>query len=380
MVKQLGTQEYNCCCSGLVLKWGTTSGVTAGWSEPIGRDFVDRRIAWISCLSAAVMLMVSVLPCLAAQKRILLIQSYDPSLPWTVQCERGIRSVLPESVSLDIVYLDTKTKTPADYRGNVDAAMASFERTKPDLVMLGDDNALRILGPTIADTGVPVVYFGINNNPRSYFTNLPANVVGVIERIPLFHWVRVLTGVVPDAQNILVLMDDSPTAKAIFDTNFMGRQSVAFDGRTVSCALIGEWARWQDKILADGYDFILMPIYHALKDRDGGHVDYQTVVTWTSEHSAAYLFSPPRITQWAMKAWSGHWPWSARSTAPSRGGWPRPFSMARTSPTSRPGTTSRGGCFSTGRSCAVSDSCSPGSLPNRRSSNDPRFDAFPSIM
>jgi ABC-type uncharacterized transport system substrate-binding protein len=237
------------------------------------------------------MLLMAAVPSLAAQKRILLIQSYDPSLPWTVQCEQGIRSVLPDSVSLDIVYLDTKRETPAEYRANVDEAMARFQRTGPDLVMLGDDNALRILGPTLADTGVPVVYFGINNNPRSYFEMLPPNVVGVIERIPLFHWVRLLTGVVPDARNILVLMDDSPTAKAIFDTNFMGRQSVAFDGRTVSCALISEWARWRETVLADGYDFIVMPIYHALKNGNGEHVDYKAVVAWTSEHSTAPVFA-----------------------------------------------------------------------------------------
>ncbi|WP_338667249.1 ABC transporter substrate-binding protein [Pseudodesulfovibrio methanolicus] len=252
---------------------------------------MDGRVAWISYLSVAALLMLTAVPSLAAQKRILLIQSYDPSLPWTGQCERGIRSALPESVALDITYLDTKRRTPAEYRANVDEAMARFQRTRPDLVMLGDDNALRILGPAIADTGVPVVYFGINNNPRSYFRSLPPNVVGVIERIPLFHWVRVLTGVVPDARNILVLMDDSPTAKAIFDTNFMGRQSVAFDGRTVRCALIDEWARWRETVLANGYDFILMPIYHALKDRNGEHVDYKTVVAWTSEHGTAPVFA-----------------------------------------------------------------------------------------
>ncbi|MGE4421094.1 MAG: ABC transporter substrate-binding protein [Pseudodesulfovibrio sp.] len=249
------------------------------------------RRKWIRIALLAGALALFALPAAAAQPRILLVQSYDPSLPWTVQCELGIRSVLPESVQLDIVYLDTKRKMPPEYRANVDEALARFQQTLPDLVMLGDDNALRILGPTIAETGVPVVYFGINNNPRSYFKALPPNVVGVIERIPLFHWIRLLTGVVPDARNILVLMDDSPTAKAIFDSNFMGRQSVAFDGRTVRCALIGQWARWRETVLADGYEFIVMPIYHALTDGNGEHVDYGTVVAWTSEHSTAPVFA-----------------------------------------------------------------------------------------
>ncbi|HKI80110.1 MAG TPA: hypothetical protein VKA04_00550 [Pseudodesulfovibrio sp.] len=252
---------------------------------------MDRIIAWIGGAAVAVALLMPTLPSLAAQQRILLVQSYDPSLTWTVQCERGIRSVLPESVDLDIVYLDSKRKSPAEYRKNVDEALARFHQTEFDLVMLGDDNALRILGPPIANTGVPVVYFGINNNPRSYFETLPPNVVGVIERIPLFHWVRLLARVVPDARNILVLMDDSPTSKGISDTSFRGRQSVTFDGRTVNCVLTGRWDRWKEQVLAGGNDFILMPIYHALRGASGAHVDYKTVVAWTSEHSPVPVFA-----------------------------------------------------------------------------------------
>ena len=257
----------------------------------IGRNIVDRKLAWLGSVAAAAALLMMALPAFAAQRRILLIQSYDSDLPWSRQCERGIRGALPESAVLDIVYLDTKRKPPAEYRRNVDRALDRFHETRPDLVMLGDDNALRILGPTIADSGVPVVYFGINNNPRRYFQALPPNVVGVIERIPLFHWIRVLTQVVPKARNILVLMDDSPTAKAIFDTSFMGRQAVAFDGRIVNCVLTADWDRWRQEVLAGTNDFILMPIYHALEDRNGNHVNYETVVAWTSEHSPAPVFA-----------------------------------------------------------------------------------------
>jgi ABC-type uncharacterized transport system substrate-binding protein len=252
---------------------------------------VDRRLGWLGSVAAAVALSMTALSAFAAQRRILLIQSYDPDLPWSGQCERGIRGALPESVVLDIVYLDTKRKPPAGYRENVDRAVDRFHETRPDLVMLGDDNALRILGPTIADSGAPVVYFGINNNPRRYFHTLPPNVVGLIERISLFHWIRVLTRVVPEARNILVLMDDSPTAQAIFDSNFKGRQSVAFDGRTVNCVQTADWDRWRQVVLAGANDFIVTPTFHVLEDGAGKHVDYETVVAWTSKHSPTPVFT-----------------------------------------------------------------------------------------
>jgi hypothetical protein len=250
-----------------------------------------KRRKWVRIALFAVAVVVYALPGAAAQRRVLLVQSYDPSLPWTGQCERGIRSALPKSVQLDIFYLDSKRLPPFEYGRKVDEALALFRRTSPDLVMLGDDNALRLLGPAFAATGVPVVYFGINNNPRSYFKTLPPNVVGIIERIPLFHWIRLLTQIMPNAKNILVLMDDSPTSKGIFDTNFMGRRSVTFDGRTVECELTGSWETWRELVLAGGRDFILMPIYHALQDRAGKHVDYETVVRWMSARSPVPVFA-----------------------------------------------------------------------------------------
>lgn len=248
-----------------------------------------RRLFRIAPLVAVLVLLAQ--PCPAARQRILLVQSYEPSLPWTAQCERGIRSALPESVDLDIVYLDTKRRPQSEYQRTVDETLARFRRTAPDLVMLGDDNALRLLGPPIAETDTPVVYFGINNNPRAYFETLPHNVVGVLERIPLFHWIRWLTRVVPQSRKILVLMDYSPTAQAIFDSSFKGRATVFYDGRQIDCELIGEWAKWQEAVETNDSDFIVMPIYHALRDANGEYVDYYTVATWTSAHSRVPIFT-----------------------------------------------------------------------------------------
>lgn len=227
----------------------------------------------------------------AAEQSVLIIHSYEESLEWTQQCNRGIMSSLPDGVSTHTIYLNTKKIPQSEFQAAAQAALAEYRRLQPDVVMLGDDNALRLLGPMIAEDGTPVVYFGINGNPRWYFDELPPNVYGVIERIPLFHWIRLLLDIVPGARNVLVLADSSPTADAILDAAFHGRHSIDLHGKSIRWRKARSWEQWQDCVQKGGWDIILTPIYHALQDESGQHVDYTTVVSWTSEHSPVPVFA-----------------------------------------------------------------------------------------
>ena len=104
-------------------------------------------------------------------------------------------------------------------------AFELYSEINPVLVMIGDDNALRLLGPKLSKTRTPVVFFGINNNPRYYFDNnqLPKNMKGVLERTPIGPWLRYLHKIIPDAKKALILMDASPTSEAIAGVFFQGR-------------------------------------------------------------------------------------------------------------------------------------------------------------
>ena len=228
----------------------------------------------------------------AAQSRVLVIHSYDEGLAWTQQCDQGIASILSASAEIRRVYLDTKRIPASEFQSRADAAFGVFREYRPDLVMLGDDNALSLLGPRIAASGVHVVYFGINNNPRLYFDRLPDNVTGVIERIPIFHWVRLIKDFMPGARSVLVLMDDSQTAQAFINNTFRGKQRILFDGRFVERRETGSWEEWQRIVRgAETHDVIVMPVYHALTDASGAHVPYDRVVEWTSANSPIPVFA-----------------------------------------------------------------------------------------
>lgn len=230
-------------------------------------------------------------PTWARQRTVLVIYSYDEELAWTRQCDKGIREALPDDVHIERIFMDTKRIPTEEFEDRAASALLQFERIQPDLVMLSDDNALRLVGPEIATSGVPVVYLGINGNPRDYFVLLPSNVTGVIERIPLFHWVRVLFEIMPDAQSLLVLMDDSPTADAIIKAAFKGRTVVMFNGKKIWWKKAADWKTWQEHVRETESQAILMPIYHALKDTGGEHVPFDKVISWTSKHTRVPVFA-----------------------------------------------------------------------------------------
>jgi len=227
----------------------------------------------------------------AGQGNVLVVQSYSRDLAWTRQCDRGIAEALADKASIVTVYLDTKPTPPEEHVRKADEALDLFRRLSPDVVLLGDDNALRLLGPAVARTGTPVIYFGINNNPRNYFEYLPDNVGGLIERISLLQWIRLIGEIMPSAENFLVLMDGSPTADAIASTVFKGETTLAYHRLAVTLRSTGRWEEWRRIVEKGGFDAVVMPVFHALKDASGRHVPYGEVVAWTSRHSAVPVFA-----------------------------------------------------------------------------------------
>ncbi|MCJ2163412.1 MULTISPECIES: ABC transporter substrate binding protein [unclassified Pseudodesulfovibrio] len=246
------------------------------------------RNSWFVVLTFVLAL---AMPSLAEQRTVLIVYSYDEGLAWTRQCDKGIREALPGDVSIERLFMDTKRIPQEKFISRAEMVVKEFRRIQPDLVMVSDDTALRLVGPEIAATGVPVVYFGINGNPRDYFVSLPKNVTGLIERIPLLHWVRILFDIIPEADSLLVLMDTSPTADAIIKSSFRGRDWIEFEEKTVGWKKATDWADWQRSVLESESEIILMPIYHSLKNENGTHIPYDEVVSWTSKNSPVPVFA-----------------------------------------------------------------------------------------
>jgi len=249
-----------------------------------------RKIQFIMFVLASISV-----PSIAMAGDILVIESYHQGYSWDASYKKGLLDSLQGDYKLDFFQMDTKRVAKKQYQHRADLAWQSYQEKKPKLVILGDDNALKYLGPKFAETNTPVVFLGINNNPRDYFSVYPSNFTGVLER-PLFkRSIATLSNILsPRPKKILLLFDDSTTARASISEAFGGSIGVDVFGVSAKLRLIKNWILWKTQIQQakkNGYDAIIMGLYHTIADVNQKHVPASDVMAWTVENSPVPLFS-----------------------------------------------------------------------------------------
>ena len=147
-----------------------------------------------------------------AKEKILLIESYHSTYAWDASYIEGLELALDNEYELIKFEMNTKRLPKSEYQKMADLAYDKFMEVSPSLVILADDNALSYLGSKFFDTDTPVVYLGINNNPRNYGVVGRNNFTGVLER-PLFKRSIANVQKLQKLNKVLVLFDDGNTAK-----------------------------------------------------------------------------------------------------------------------------------------------------------------------
>ncbi len=207
----------------------------------------------------------------------------------------GILEKLGTDYQVEIFEMDTKRLPKSEYKKRAQLAWEYYESVKPKLVFLGDDNALRYLAPKFVETDTPVVYLGINNNPKKYGASGQKNITGVLER-PLYkqsiQMLKALLGKKP--RNVLFLFDDGVTTRAVVSMTFRNKTKLLIQGVPVQVKRVGTLKRWKETVLsakADGFDAIVTGGYNTIKDDQGVHVPINQVGQWTSAHTPIPMFS-----------------------------------------------------------------------------------------
>jgi len=247
-----------------------------------------KKLITVVCLFLCLSTMVS------AQKKVLIIESYHSDYPWDRSCIEGIRETIGGEVDIETFQMDTKRIPKDQYQTMADKALSYFNQSKPDLVILGDDNAFKFLGQKINDTGTPSVFLGMNSHPRTAGVNEMDNVTGILER-PLFkrniyELNNLLDG---KMKSVLVLFDSGNTSKAAVEGEFKGKTEMSFSGINVKLELIGEQDKWHEtvKSAAGKYDAIIVGLYHTLVDAEGTHISANDVLKWTLKNTPIPLFA-----------------------------------------------------------------------------------------
>ena len=225
---------------------------------------------------------------------ILVIESYHATHPWVISNTQGLNAGLASTEQLHFFYLNAKSLTPSQLTTQAELAWQNYQRLKPSLVILSDDNAIDLLARRIASAGTPVVYLGMNGNPRQSGLYGLHNITGVLERPLIKRNITEMSQLLQAPKKALVLFDGSAVSSITLNETFHGADSWRIGKLQVDIKQSNEYAQWQESISqakSQGYSLIFIGLYHTLLDPAGEHVDAEQALAWANRASTVPLFA-----------------------------------------------------------------------------------------
>jgi len=185
-------------------------------------------------------------------------------------------------------WMNSKRKdSRADLANATTRIMGALAAFKPDLVLLGDDNAARYIGAQLLDTAIPVVFWGINGLPLKYglveSMDAPGrNITGVWQSGYHKESLDLLKRLVPKAKTFAILACDSessrPNVKLIEQLAQRGELPMQLVDRVLTNSLDEFKARALE--LSKRVDAFVVLNHDTLRDAKGNHVDMLEVGRW----------------------------------------------------------------------------------------------------
>ncbi len=229
----------------------------------------------------------------AGNKDIVVIESYSKVYKWDADYCKGLTENLKKKYKLTFFEMDTKRLPKAEHEKMGLKAWELIQKIKPMLVIVGDDAALKFVGPKLEANKIRSVYLGINNNPRAYFENDPKYLTGILERPLIRRSAIFVKDLIPTAKNVLVMFDSDRTSEIVYEDFFTSKPTIVFSGINYDIFLNKSFAEWQ-KLINDApkkYDAIITGLYQTLTDENGKNVDAEKVINWTSQNTKLPLFA-----------------------------------------------------------------------------------------
>jgi ABC-type uncharacterized transport system substrate-binding protein len=249
-----------------------------------------------------------------AKKRIFIVSSYHREYIWSESTQKGLSEAMrklryldsaaqaQELVSTDRVessravvrkaWMDTKRRdSRADMASATARIVAEIAAFRPDLVLLGDDNAAKYIGGQLLDASIPVVFWGINGLPLKYglVDNLDApgrNITGVWQQGYHKESLDLLKRLVPRATTFAILACDSessrPNVKMIEQLAQRGTLPLKLTDKVLTNSL--EEFKSGALELSKRVDAFFVLNHDTLRDARGNHVDMLDVGRWYLEN------------------------------------------------------------------------------------------------
>ncbi len=244
---------------------------------------------------ALLVMLVAVSNANSAIITISIVHSYHKEYAWEQSLTSGLVDTLPQNAILDHFYLDTKRLEKSRHPAQTEKALEHLKSTSPDLIILCDDNAAKYLGPTLKNGPVPVVYVGLNRNPRDYGLFPADNMTGILERPLLKRSLHSMCRLVnTEDTNVLILFDSDSTSDAVLHEAFKGQTRFNLGKVRVEIKQFDLLEEWQNALLSsrtDGFDTVYIGLYHTLRNQAGEHVPEEDVIAWANAHATVPIFA-----------------------------------------------------------------------------------------
>lgn len=118
-------------------------------------------------------------------KTVVIVQSYHIEYKWDADYIEAVRSVLGNDHDIKVFELDTKRLPKPEWPDKVAEIQGKIAEIKPDVAILGDDNAFSLMAEHLVQREIPVVFLGVNGGPVQHPTLEHPLVTGILER-PFF--------------------------------------------------------------------------------------------------------------------------------------------------------------------------------------------------
>jgi diguanylate cyclase (GGDEF)-like protein/PAS domain S-box-containing protein len=176
-------------------------------------------------LAAVLTVMLFLLPALTSantqlhDKRILLINSYDPLFPTYARRIEGLNAVFRNTgAHIDIEFMDSKrhfdNETQKRYLSLLEQKL--LNRPKYDVVITSDDNALKLV-LAYRDSlffDIPIVFNGLNDESLAKEMKGYPQVTGVVESVSAQGNLALISSIDPSRNKLHVIVDSTPSGQA----------------------------------------------------------------------------------------------------------------------------------------------------------------------
>jgi ABC-type uncharacterized transport system substrate-binding protein len=185
-------------------------------------------------------------------------------------------------------WMDTKRKNRKEEILAAASRIALELKTfRPDLLLLGDDNATNYIGSQFIDTAVPVVFWGVDGTPIKYglldsITRPGHNVTGVYQPGYYKESLEALKKLLPGLKTFAVLSDDSETGRAKAKVIARRAEGGGLPLKLEETVLTNSYAEWQTAALrlTGKVDAFIVVNHNTLHDEKGASVEPFQAGAW----------------------------------------------------------------------------------------------------